>query len=218
MANDAAKEVKAPRASWVWPGVALAVVAAGFLGLDRWFYEHVSRVLNTEDQPFDRDFYTLTKPLWLVCRFVFAHVLGGLAIYVAVLLLEPRRWRQTTAGLVAVLAAASLANLAQVAIGRLRPNQADTHLAFTQPLAALSGRQHVSFPSGEAATAVALACVLTRLFPRWKAAWYVLGTLGAVARLVNGAHYVSDVAAGALLGSLLAGLTWPVAERRLAVR
>ncbi len=52
----------------------------------------------------------------------------------------------------------------------------------------------------------ALAVVLGRLYPRWGIAFYGAGSLAAAARLVNGAHYVSDVAAGALFGGLVAGL------------
>jgi membrane-associated phospholipid phosphatase len=187
-------------------GGALAVIVAGFLGLDRWFYERVSLVLETKDRLGDRDFYTLTKPFWLVCRYAFGYGVAGLAGYVALLAWNPRTWRTPTAGLLAVLITALAANAAQGAIGRLRPNQAPSHLAFTQPFAELLTKQRVSFPSGEAATALALAYVLARLYPRWKAASYVAGALAAVARLVNGAHYLSDVVAGGLLGALLARL------------
>lgn len=199
---------------WVWIGCALLLIGAGLAGGDRWFYEHVSRVLNTEDQPLDRDFYTLTKPLWLACRYVFGHVLGALGLCLAVIILQPARWRMVAAAWVIVAGTALLANVAQGAIGRLRPNQAETHLAFTQPFTELLTKERVSFPSGEAATAFALACVLSHLLPRWKAAFYAAATLTAVARLVNGAHYVSDVAAGALLGALLADLTFRWLERR----
>jgi membrane-associated phospholipid phosphatase len=50
-----------------------------------------------------------------------------------------------------------------------------------------------------------MACVLTSLFPRWRTVFYGAGTLAAAARLVNGAHFVSDVVAGAMLGALVAG-------------
>ncbi len=189
---------------WVVSVLALILVVAGFLGADRWFYEHVSQHLNTEERPLDRDFYSLTKPFWLFCRYAFGHVLGGLVIYALVVLLHRRSWAAANAGLAAVLLAALAANLAQPAIGRLRPNQGTTHLAFTQPAFGLGSGDHSSFPSGEAATAFALACVLRRLFPR-QTAWFVVAAiLAAGSRLVNGAHYLSDVGAGALVGVLIA--------------
>lgn len=184
--------------------LALSLILAGFLGLDRWFYEHVSQRLDTKDQPLDRDIYTLTKPLWLTLRGACAHLLGVLTVYVAFLTLWPKRWPQLCAAAIAVVMTALLANVAQGAIGRLRPNQADGDLAFAPPLSRLLVKQEVSFPSGEAATAAAAATTLALLFPRWRALFWSLAALTAAARLVNGAHYLSDVIAGFLLGALLA--------------
>jgi membrane-associated phospholipid phosphatase len=87
-------------------------------------------------------------------------------------------------------------------------------LVFKAPGSELLRKHEVSFPSGEAATGFALACVLTRLFPRGRPAFYAGGSLAALARLVNGAHYVSDVAAGAMLGVLVAGAVFKYVERR----
>lgn len=199
--------------SWTLVGLALALVAGGFLGADRWFYEHVSQRLNTEEHPLDNDFYALTKPFWLICRYAFGHVLGGVVIYVAVVLLHRRSWSAANAGLVAVLLASLAVNLAKPAVGRLRPNQSTTHLAFTQPALGLARGENVSFPSGEAATAFALACVLRRLFPRWTGLFLVSALLAAGSRLVNGAHYLSDVGAGALLGLLIAQGVMSLAAR-----
>lgn len=194
---------------------AAVLVVLGLAGLDRWFYEHVSCALNADEhRPLDRSFYSLTKPFWLVCRLAFGHVIGGMVIYGLIVALHPRRWSAATAGLVAVVVAATVANVSQRAIGRLRPNQAESHLAFTQPALGLLHRAPVSFPSGEAATAFALACVLTRLFPRGQPAFVVLAVLAASSRLVNGAHYLSDVGAGAFVGILVARPLLTAALRR----
>lgn len=200
---------------WLVLLLAAVLVALGLAGLDRWFYEHVSCVLNTTDhRPLDRCFYSLTKPFWLVCRLAFGHVIGGTVIYGLIVARHPRRWSAATAGLVAVVVAATIANVSQRAIGRLRPNQADGHLAFTQPALGLLHRAPVSLPSGEATTAFALACVLTRLFPRWRAVFLVFAVLAASSRLVNGAHYLSDVGAGAMLGVLVVKPLLTLALRR----
>jgi len=141
-----------------------------------------------------------------------------LAVLVGLVVVKPESWRKPAFGALAIVVAALVANGAQAAIGRLRPNQATTQQAFTQPFAELFTKQKVSFPSGEAATALAAAYVLSRLLPRWTAVFYVAAALAAAARLINGAHYVSDVVAGALAGSLLAALVFrwarPAAERR----
>ncbi len=200
----------------VLTGAAVVVIIAGFLGLDRWFYEHVSLNLERPDRVGNRDFYASTKLFWLVCRYAFGYGVVPAAVLVGLGVLRPQSWRKPAVGALAIVAAALVANGAQAAIGRMRPNQATTHLAFTQPLAELFTKQRVSFPSGEAATALAAAYVLTRLLPRWYAVFYAAAALAAVARLVNGAHYLSDVAAGALLGTVLAMVIFRCSGRALS--
>lgn len=189
---------------WLGYLAGVVVIVAGFLGLDGWFYSHVSQVLNPPDRPLGPSVYISTRWFWLACRWAFGYGLAGLAVCVVVVVLEPRRWRAVFTAIIAVAIAALAANIAQGAIGRLRPNQGSSPLAFTRPFAELLNKENVSFPSGEAATAFALACALTRLLPRGRPVFYAAGVLAAVARLANGAHYVSDVVAGALVGVLIA--------------
>jgi membrane-associated phospholipid phosphatase len=189
----------ASRCSTIWLTLGGVLIVAGFLGLDRWFYTHVSLRLETPTLG-DRDFYALTRPLWWLVRGAFAHVVGLAVIGVGLLVWQPERWKATVRAAALVAAAAVLANVLQAAIGRVRPNRAETHLAFVAPFSQLWTKQEVCFPSGEAATAFALAAALTHRHPRGRWWWYVAATLAAAARLVNGAHYLSDVAAGATLG------------------
>ena len=192
-------------ATWLWLIAAVVVIVAGFAGFDRWFYEHVSLVLNNEARPLDRGFYAVTKPFWETCRWVFGSPLGVLVLFGGAVFLRPTRWRLYAAGLIGITVAALLANVAQGAIGRLRPNQAASAVTFAPPFSELLTKERVCFPSGEAATAFALACVAAGLLPRWRAAFYAVAGLTAAARLVNGAHYVSDVVAGAVFGVVVAG-------------
>ena len=58
-----------------------------------------------------------------------------------------------------------------------------------------------SFPSGHAATALAGAVSLARVWPQARWALGILGALIAYSRIYVGVHYPSDVAAGLLLGA-----------------
>ncbi len=180
--------------------VGVLVLTAGLAGFDRWFFEHVSCTLETKERPFDLDFYTLTKPLWLFLRFTFGYGFVALAVLGGVMIVRWRRMPRHEAAAVCLIVVGLAANVVQGAIGRLRPNQAESQYAFAAPFSELLSKTGVSFPSGEAATAFAAAVVLSSLFPRWTAGVLVAALLTAVARLVNGAHYPSDVAAGALFG------------------
>jgi membrane-associated phospholipid phosphatase len=62
-----------------------------------------------------------------------------------------------------------------------------------------------SFPSGHAARAFLIAVVASALAPLWLAALlWVWAPLVALARVAMGVHYLSDVVAGAILGTVVA--------------
>lgn len=60
---------------------------------------------------------------------------------------------------------------------------------------------YASFPSGHATTAFAAAVVLAMWYPRGAGVFVGLAVLAGLSRVMLGAHFPSDVLAGALLGS-----------------
>jgi len=62
------------------------------------------------------------------------------------------------------------------------------------------GGSNMAFPSGHAALAFATAAALAILMPRWRWAFYGIAALTAAERVLEGAHYPSDVVAAAALG------------------
>lgn len=97
-------------------------------------------------------------------------------------------------------------------IGRPRP----VHLTQTEPLTyqhfALDA-SYASFPSGHATTIGALAMVLAILFPAWRVAFLAMALVIGGTRIVVGAHYPSDVAAGLAFGAFSAWLIARLAGR-----
>ena len=61
-----------------------------------------------------------------------------------------------------------------------------------------------SFPSGHTTTVFAAAVVFSLFKPSWTAGFFTLAALIGLARILAGAHYPSDVLAGAALGSTVA--------------
>jgi membrane-associated phospholipid phosphatase len=200
------------------------LILGGFVGLDRVFYERVSLQFSTPN-PVDRDAYAITSAFWETIRY-FGSLTGALVAYFVVLAIHPKSWRAANTAFVAVLAADTLGVLVKDSVCRLRPDHASTHLAFMKPFEGLridgarlagkvkaiatntrSAKQDdapVSFPSGEATAAFALATALSLLFPRARPLLYTAAVLTALARVLAGAHYISDVTAGAVIGTFAA--------------
>ena len=96
--------------------------------------------------------------------------------------------------------AAVSSNLLKLIVGRPRPKFMH---AGTIELSPSGGSGWDSFPSGHATASCAVAMVLAIRFP--KAKWVIMAVALAIAasRILRGAHYLTDVAGGALLGCLV---------------
>jgi hypothetical protein len=88
---------------------------------------------------------------------------------------------------------------AKAAWNRLRPYQ-----QFPQIECAVAHPHNTSYPSGHAADSAIYAAVLAVLLPEHANAWQEQAARVRWSRLVAGAHFPSDVAAGQLLGAAIA--------------
>lgn len=131
---------------------------------------------------------------------------------VAAVLVRRRHWVHLTAFVLAVMTSEVLIGVLKSAFDRARP---------VGSLIATSG---ASFPSGHAiaaaVTAVGLVIVLVPAGPkrwRWEMHAALYASLMALSRTYLGAHWLSDVVAGGLLGSAIA-IGWPAVLAWLRVR
>lgn len=91
-------------------------------------------------------------------------------------------------------------------IQRLRPAHPDNPLAPMVTLVNGYRGGHYGFPSSHGANSFALALFLSLVYRRRLLTWtiYVWALLHVYTRIYLGVHYVGDILAGALLGSLIA--------------
>jgi membrane-associated phospholipid phosphatase len=144
----------------------------------------------------------------------FGHGLGVAVIFVVVFQLDPpRRWALPR--LIACAAGCGLAaDLLKTIVSRGRPGTlAEQQFDFGQQVWATfqgwlpgwsAGYAGQSFPSAHTATAIGLAAALTWSYPRGRWLFFALAAVAGLQRVECGAHFLSDVLAGAAVGALVA--------------
>lgn len=93
----------------------------------------------------------------------------------------------------------------KIIFGRIRPYH-DVPAFQWHPFRfdSISAEAGLSFPSGDATLAFAMAMSLTFVAPRLCPLWWTLAIIVAAERIAENAHYPSDVVAGAALGVAVA--------------
>ena len=153
------------------------------------------------DHALFRHLYGGTGP-WLWVMAALTVIGSGWAMIPIAMLTAFERTRSHALRLLALLAGVAIAVFALKAlVGRARPCGSLAHvhaLVFSTP-------HDPSFPSGHAAGAFAVAAFVAfeaRVHPLAKAALFVVAAGIALSRVVLGVHFPSDIAAGAILGTL----------------
>jgi len=176
--------------AWLLAAVALCALATA---LDSWAYHHVvfARVYETD---WGRALRSVGYwPFWMAIALAFW--LDGRPDPLAA-------WRAQFLA-ISVTAAGLLCEVCKMLLRRERPNAHDgayVFRAFTDRPFNTSG---IGLPSSHAFLAFAAAAALARLFPRTAPIWYVLAIGCAITRVLARAHFLSDVALGAVLGVAL---------------
>ncbi len=132
-----------------------------------------------------------------------------LCVAVLLVVVHPRRWRAAAFVVTSSLLGAVLGAIGKWAVGRTRP-VADMVVDirpfdfdfFRGGLPGLLEQRNLCFPSGHAVQVFSLAACLALLYPRWRFAWFAAALVVSMQRVVELAHYPSDVVGGALIGVL----------------
>lgn len=159
----------------------------------------------------------ITRILRLPGNYAFVAAAG-----VAVGVLHRKRWSAAVPILLAgPLVGASYLVLKWV-IGRRRPVIELSPFTFHPFINGLGGLVHsvsgLAFPSGDATMAFAAATCMSAALPRATVAFFAWAVIVAAERVLENAHYLSDVTAGAGLGVLCGLIALRVSRRVFTTR
>jgi membrane-associated phospholipid phosphatase len=134
---------------------------------------------------------------------IFAHGSGVFFIFFTLWWVDPGQRKSISRAALFTLAAGLIANGLKLIFTRVRPH-ADTNVSAADnwlPLfhGSFWDATHRSFPSGHAATAVAFAIGLSWVYPRGKYLFMGFAVMACWQRIASGAHFPSDVLAGAAI-------------------
>jgi membrane-associated phospholipid phosphatase len=189
MADDETPAPNILRANWRWLLIAVVAVALSFT-LDNWTYHHI-HMAKVYDTDWGRALRSVGYwPLWIALA--------------AAMWLHDRTITRAAYLAASVSAAGILGEMLKIVVRRDRPGVADGAYAFRAWSDHPFSSSGFGMPSSHAIIAFSGATALAALFPRATPIWYALAIGCAITRLLAGAHFLSDVLAGAILGATVA--------------
>ncbi|MGR6329021.1 phosphatase PAP2 family protein [Sphingomonas sp. XXL09] len=104
--------------------------------------------------------------------------------------------------LAAELLATAMKDAIKHRIDRTRPEAVDDGTPYVMEPGDSRDSEHNSFPSGHTAGAIAVASVIAGAYPRARLPAYVAAAAIAFIQIPRSKHYVSDLAAGGVIGGI----------------
>ena len=182
-----------PRKLWLWL-VVFVVAMIGASLIDSWVFHHIQKP-NVYDQDWGRALRSVGYwPLWMIL---------ALALWL-VDRKHGRGYRRAAFLAGSITAAGIIGEVLKLIIRRQRPGTLNGVYAFRSFADHLFSSRNFGMPSSHAVIAFSGAAAMSILFPEATYVWYALAIGCGITRILSGAHYLSDVIAGAAIGIVTA--------------
>ena len=175
--------------------------------LDLWFYSYFIELSENNTGAFLKEFFKEITRVGKSSWYLTISVIGFILLYVNTKfkLVETKTDDKFTKFFVSsffyILAVGIITQIAKHIIGRPRPNYTNFENVFDFKFFSVESSFH-SFPSGHSSTIFIVCFILVVTFPKLKYFFYFLASIVALSRVVVGAHFFTDIVAGAILALL----------------
>ncbi len=139
-------------------------------------------------------------------------ILSGATLATGLVLRQRRMLRIGARMLAAHLVANAAKTVLKGSVDRLRPNAVEERPRI-KPGSGTDDKAENAFPSGHTAGAIAVAQALAHEVPRYAAPTRVIAGVAGATQVPRGAHYLTDVVSGAIVGWLSERIATQVLDR-----
>ena len=176
--------------------------------LDLWFYTNLLNLNQLSNGVFLKEFFSEITKLGNSSWYFSISIIGFVVFYIN-RKLQIIRVKSTNnlsnffiSSFIYILTVGVITQIIKHVVGRPRPNHTNFEDVFNFKYFTLESNFH-SFPSGHSSTIFIVCFILVSVFPKLRYFFYFLACVVAFSRVVVGAHFFTDVVAGAILALIL---------------
>ena len=176
--------------------------------LDLWFYTNLLNLNQLSNGVFLKEFFSEITKLGSSSWYFSISIIGFIVFYIN-RKLQIIRAKSTNnlsnffiSSFVYILTVGVITQIIKHVVGRPRPNHTNFEDVFSFKYFTLESNFH-SFPSGHSSTIFIVCFILVSVLPKLRYFFYFLASVVAFSRVVVGAHFFTDIVAGAILALIL---------------
>ncbi len=176
--------------------------------LDLWFYKYFINISEWVNGVFLKEFFSEITKLGSSSWYFSITIIGFIIFYInnKLQIIKSKSSNSLSnffiSSFVYILTVGLITQIIKHVVGRPRPNHTNFEDVFSFKYFTLESNFH-SFPSGHSSTIFIVCFILVSAFPKLRYFFYFLASVVAFSRVVVGAHFFTDIVAGAILALIL---------------
>ncbi len=186
--------------------ITLSIFAS--FSLDLFFYSYYTNLSERVNGVFLKEFFSEITKLGSSSWYFSIATIGFIIFYInnKLQIIKTKSAKNLSnffiSSFVYILTVGIITQIIKHVVGRPRPNHTDFEDVFNFKYFTMESSFH-SFPSGHSSTIFIVCFILVSVVPRLKYFFYFLASVVAFSRVIVGAHFFTDIVAGAILALIL---------------